>query len=37
MSNKLISNNLFNDIRTLIVEAKSKIYSSVNSTMTTTY
>jgi predicted nuclease of restriction endonuclease-like (RecB) superfamily len=37
MSNKPIANNLFNDIKKLIIEAKSQIYSSVNTTMTTTY
>lgn len=37
MSNKIIKNRLFNDIKILIVESKSKIYSAVNSTMTTTY
>jgi len=37
MSNKPIENNLFNDIKKLIIEAKSQIYSSVNTTMTTTY
>ena len=37
MSNKITKNRLFNDIKALIVESKSKIYSAVNSTMTTTY
>ena len=34
---KPTKNTLFNDIKALIVESKSKIYSAVNSTMTTTY
>ena len=37
MPNKPIKNSIYNDIKNLIVQAKSKVYTTINSTMTETY
>lgn len=37
MPNHPVKNNIYNDIKNLIVQAKSKVYTTINSTMTETY
>ena len=37
MPNKPIKNSIYNDIKNLIIQAKSKVYTTINSTMTQTY